>query len=184
MTMRPHFLLLPAASLIISVPAHATVYLTVEQAQALMFPGATFTADFRTLTDDQVRAIERASDVNVRERAIKAWRVSTGGWFISDEVVGKHDFIPFALALNPDGSVKSVEILEYRETYGGEVRNLEWRQQFVGKRNGANLKLNVDIQNISGATLSSRHITDGVKRLLATYALVLAPAGSGGGPKP
>ena len=28
----------------------------------------------------------------------------------------------------------------------------------------ASLELNVDIQNISGSTLSSRHVTEGVKR--------------------
>ncbi|HTY66291.1 MAG TPA: FMN-binding protein, partial [Alphaproteobacteria bacterium] len=128
-------------------------------------------------TDAQVDAIEKASDVNVRHRTLQVWRVSTGGWFIADEVVGKHDFIPFALALSADGSVRSIEILEYRETYGGDVRAETWRAQFAGLRNGAKLKLNDDIKNISGATLSSRHITDGVKRLLATYAIVLAPAG-------
>jgi len=175
--MTSRFILLPLAAVTISVPAHATVYLTVEQAQALMFPGAVLTADFRTLTDAQVDAIEKASDVNVRHRTLQVWRVSTGGWFIADEVVGKHDFIPFALALSADGSVRSIEILEYRETYGGDVRAETWRAQFAGLRNGAKLKLNDDIKNISGATLSSRHITDGVKRLLATYAIVLAPAG-------
>ena len=50
-----------------------------------------------------------------------------------------------------------------------------WRAQFVGKRADAPLKLGADIKNISGATLSSKHITDGVKRLLVTHALVLAP---------
>jgi Na+-transporting NADH:ubiquinone oxidoreductase subunit NqrC len=88
--------------------------------------------------------------------------------------VGKHEYIPFALGLDDAGTVMAVEILEYRESYGGEIRNAAWREQFRGKRHGANLKLNADIQNISGATLSSRHITDGVKRLLATYALVCA----------
>ncbi len=174
--MRHSFYLIPAAALVVSVPAQATVYLTVEQAQALMFPGASFTADFRRLTDDQAKAIENASDVNVRNKEVRLWRVSTGGWFIVDEVVGKHDFIPFALALNEDGSVKDVEILEYRESYGDQVRDPAWRKQFEGKRNGAKLKLTADIQNISGATLSCRHVTDGVKRLLATYA-VLIPAG-------
>ena len=175
---RTGLILLPLATVTISMPAQATVYLTVEQAQALMFPGAIFTADVRTLTDDQVKAIEHASDVDVRHRTLHVWRVSAGGWFIADEVVGKHDFIPFALALNADGSVKSVEILEYRETYGGQVRDAAWRAQFAGKRAGDKLKLNDDIRNISGATLSSRHITDGVKRLLATYAVVLAPSGN------
>src|SRR5258708_2007135 len=124
------FLLLPAAALLISVPAHATIYLSIEQAQALMFPGATFTADFRTLTDDQMHAIANASDVNVRNREVRLWRASTGGWFIADEVVGKHDFIPFAVALDSDGSVKGIEILEYRESYGDQVRDAAWRKQF------------------------------------------------------
>jgi Na+-transporting NADH:ubiquinone oxidoreductase subunit NqrC len=60
----------------------------------------------------------------------------------------------------------------YRESYGEQVRNPAWRAQFTGKRHGATLALTKDIKNISGATLSSSHITDGVKRLLATYALV------------
>ena len=82
--------------------------------------------------------------------------------------------IPYALALNSDGSVRGIEILEYRESYGGQVREPLWRAQFIGKRHGAEFALYEDIQNISGATLSSRHITDGVKRLLATYDIVVA----------
>ncbi len=172
--MRAEFFLIPVAAATICVPAHATVYLTVEQAQVLMFPNARFTPDFRTLSDAQAAAIERDSGVNVRNRALQAWRASTGGWFIADDVVGKHDFIPFALGLDQSGRVVGVEILEYRESYGYEVRDPGWRGQFIGKARGAKLTLTEDIQNISGATLSCRHITDGVKRLLATYAIVLA----------
>ncbi|WP_445147015.1 FMN-binding protein [Dyella sp. Tek66A03] len=172
--MKSRFLLIPAYALVISAPVQATVYLSVEQAQAVMFPGATLTPDFVTLTPEQMKAIEKATDVNVLSPSLKAWRVSTGGWFIADQVVGKHEFIPFALAIDAQGAVKSVEILEYRETYGDQVRNESWRAQFTGKTKDAPLKLGGDIKNISGATLSSRHITDGVKRLLATYALVLA----------
>ncbi len=172
--MKAQFLLVPLSALVIASPLRAAVFLGIEQAQALMFPGASFTPDFRTLTDGQVAAIEKASGANVRNRQLKVWRVSGGGWFIADEVVGKHDFIPIALALDPDGAVKSIEILEYRESYGGEVRNPKWLAQFAGKKNGAVLQLTHDVQNISGATLSSKHITDGIRRLLATYALVLA----------
>ena len=63
--MRSRFLLIPAYALVISAPAQATVYLSVEQAQGLMFPGASFTPDFLTLTPEQMKAIEKASDVNV-----------------------------------------------------------------------------------------------------------------------
>ena len=172
--MRYRFLLVPAAAVVWVAPAHATTYLTIEQAQTLMFPGASLTQDFRTLTPEQVKAIEKATRVNVRNTSLRAWRASTGGWFLVDEVVGKHEFIGFALALDADGSVKDVEILDYREAYGDQIRQQAWRAQFLGKRHGARLKLTDDIQNISGATLSCLHMTDGIKRLLATYALVLA----------
>ncbi len=148
--------------------------MTLEKAQAQMFPGATLSPDFRTLTDAQSDQIEKLSGENVRNKEIKIWKVSTGGWFIADEVVGKHEFIPTALGLNADGTVKDIEILEYREAYGSQIRDPAWRAQFTGKRNGDTLTLTQDIKNISGATLSSRHITGGVKRLLATYATIIA----------
>jgi Na+-translocating ferredoxin:NAD+ oxidoreductase RnfG subunit len=172
--MRGQFLLIPLASVAIVAPAHATVYLTVEQAQQLLFPGAEFAADNRTITPEQEREIERASGVSVHNRTLNLWRVSTGGWFIVDQVIGRHDNIPYAIGLDADGAVRGIEILEYRESYGGQIREPLWRAQFIGKRNGAPLALTRDIQNISGATLSCRHIADGVKRLLATHAFVIA----------
>ena len=84
----------------------------------------------------------------------QVWRVSGGGWFIVDEVVGKHEFITYAVGLNADGSVKQIEVMVYRETYGYEIRNEKWRAQFVGKTGQSGLKLDDDIKNISGATLS------------------------------
>ena len=174
--MRSRLLLLPLASVLAHpAAAHATVYLSTEQAQALMFPGASLTPDFRTLTDAQAAAIHKDSGVDFLGRDLKAWRASTGGWFILDRVVGKHEFITFALALDVSGAVKDIEILDYRESYGDQVRGAGWRAQFTGKRRGAVLKLGQDIKNISGATLSSKHVTDGVKRLLSAYAIVLAP---------
>jgi len=158
-------------------PAYATVYLSVEQAQTLLFPGATFQPDTRTLTNEQAKAIEHVSGVDVRSKQLKVWRVSTGGWLIVDEVVGKHEYIPFAVALDDKGAVKGVEILEYREAYGGQIREPEWRKQFVGKEPGTKLQLDKNIRNVSGATLSCKHVTDGVQRLLATYELVLKQPG-------
>lgn len=164
---------LPAAIVGQNVAGYGAVYLSVEQAQQAIFPGASFTAAPRTLTPDQRKAIEKASGVPARRPEIKAWRTSSGGWFIVDDVLGKHEFITYAVGITADGAVKGIEIMEYRETYGHEVRDPKWRVQFLGKTKAAPLKLDQDIRNISGATLSSRHITDGVKRLLALHDLVL-----------
>src|SRR5262249_28254387 len=86
--MKARFLLLPVAAITVASPVHATVYLSVEQAQEVLFPSASFTPDARTLTGAQASAIEKASGVSVRNRKLNLWRVSTGGWFIADEVVG------------------------------------------------------------------------------------------------
>lgn len=180
-----HRIIVPPAIVISAgaIPCYATSYLTVEQAQKLCFPEATqFLCDDVTLTPSQLKAIEKDSGVHVRLNTQKVWRAVLAdghqgdtflGWFIQDEVLGKHEFIQWVLALDAKGSVQQIEILDYRETYGYEIRNEKWRAQFRGKQHGAKLKLDDDIKNISGATLSCRHVTDGVKRLLSLYDIVL-----------
>jgi Na+-translocating ferredoxin:NAD+ oxidoreductase RnfG subunit len=158
---------------IVAAPAHAKVYLSAEQAQAILFPGASFTRVPLTLNPGQVSAIEKASQANVLNKQPQVWKVSTGGWVIVDEVVGKHEFIPIAVGIDASGAVKGIEILEYREAYGDQVRDPKWRAQFTGHRPGQPLQLGHEVKNISGATLSSKHITDGVRRLLATYAIAV-----------
>ena len=173
--MRPEFtfIALPVSALIAPPSAFAVQYLTVDQAQRVIFPGKSFTATPVKLTSVQRKAIEQASGVRVLHDDQQVWRVSGVGWFIVDEVVGKHEFITYAAGLTADGSVKKIEIMDYRETYGGQIRDQKWRVQFVGKTSKSTLKLDSDIKNISGATLSCRHITDGVKRLLAFYEIAL-----------
>jgi hypothetical protein len=149
--MRARWPALLAAPLVIAVPAaHSTTYLTVEQAQQTLFPGASFKA-------------------LVLKRRERVWRASPGGWFIADQVLGKHELITYAVALDDQGRVRGVEILEYRESHGGEIRDAAWRVQFLGKTAADPLQLDRDIRNISGATLSCRHVTDGVKHVLALY---------------
>lgn len=176
------FTVIPTAAvgLVAPGPVSATVYLTIQSAQQAMFPGSTFVPHLLSFTPEQRKAIAKASGVGSFEKVQRVWDVRAGsgraGWFIVDRVLGKHEMITYAVALTPDGAVKRVEILEYRETYGGEIRNPAWRQQFVGKRFGSAVQLDKDIKNISGATLSSRHVTDGIRRLLVTYQLLLRNA--------
>ena len=172
--MRPTIQWLAVPALVCSaVSVPAVTYLTVEQAQAAIFPGQKLTSADVDLTPEQRKAIAKACDVRVRNPQLKVWKVEGGGWFILDEVIGKHEFITYAVGLTGDGAVKQIEVMDYRETYGYQIRDEKWRGQFAGKKHGAKFKLDADIKNISGATLSCRHITDGVKRLLATHDLVL-----------
>jgi Na+-translocating ferredoxin:NAD+ oxidoreductase RnfG subunit len=165
-------LALPAA-LIGSTSGYAVTYLTVDQAKAALFPGISLEELSVTLTRDQCQAIAKAAGARVRQPEFKAWRAPNHAWFLIDQVIGKHEFITYAVAISSDGRLLGLEILDYRETYGGEVRNEKWRAQFTGQTARSPLKLDSDIRNITGATLSCRNVTDGVKRLLVTHELSL-----------
>ncbi|AAZ96662.1 putative signal peptide protein [Thiobacillus denitrificans ATCC 25259] len=180
MSIRPDWLIVPAvcAPLLAAAPAFAVQYMTAEAAQKLMFPEASaFTAQPVKLDEAQKRAVEKVARVRMRYPEQPVWQaVADGkpvGWFVLDEVYGKHEFITYAVALDLSGAVRGVEILDYRETHGREVRNPKWRAQFTGKKHGAPLRLDDDIQNISGATLSCKHISEGVRRVLAIHEVAL-----------
>ena len=155
------------------IASHASVYLSVEQAQKLMFPHATMQKVNVNLTPDQIKSLKKSSGIFYAFKANQVYKTSDGGWFIVDQVLGKHEMITYAVGLTSNGMVKQIEILEYNESYGGQVRDASWRQQFVGKTVQSPLALNKDIRNISGATLSSKHITDGVKRILQFHNMSL-----------
>ncbi len=60
-----------------------------------------------------------------------------------------------------------MDVLVYREPYGGEVAYEAWRRQFRGKSAADSLRVGREIRVISGATISVNAITLGVKRALA-----------------
>jgi len=155
------------------VTTFAETYLTKDQAQQVLWQKNDMTKIDVILTKEQMKSIAKASDVRVRDAKMKIWKVENGGWFILDEVIGKHENIDIAVALTKDGKVKGVEVLQYRETYGYEIREPKWLAQFLGKTHHEILRLDKQIKNISGATLSCRHVTDGVNRLLHTWEQVL-----------
>lgn len=159
--------------------AHAAQFLTIEQAQRGFFPAAdSFQEKKLELSAAQIVRIESRSHTRMRLKRYRVWEaIERGqriGVVIVDEVYGKHEFITYAMAIDPNGKVAGVEILEYRESYGGEVRNGSWRAQFVGKSAADRLELDKDIRNLSGATLSCQHVTEGIRRNLALYHVALA----------
>ncbi len=171
------FWLVPAALVAGPIAGAETIwaasYLSIEEAQRALLPGEKLTPHPVALTRAQVASIEKRAGVRVRSRELRLWKGSGGSHFIVDQVLGKHEFITYALALGPQGEVRGIEVLDYRETYGDEIGREAWRKQFDGKRVGDPVKLGGDVKNISGATLSCRHVTDGVRRLLATYETAL-----------
>ena len=178
---RPHAIwLLPGA--LAALPAYhaayAVQYMSIAEAQKSAFADA---SAFEPVALD--RAAFDAALAAVPDSALGAgWAPqvfaakkdgATAGWLLVDQVIGKAEAITYALALDAHGAVTRLEVLEYRETHGGEIRLPAWRKQFVGKTAADPVRLDADIHNISGATLSCRHVTDGVRRLLSLHAHAL-----------
>ena len=170
--------LVPAAIYAAAPQCFAAKYMSVEQARALIFPMADeYVAKPVQLTPEQMQDIDKLSGVPGRAARQQVWQaLSKGkmiGWFFIDQVIGKHELITYALGINADGSVRQFQIIEYLEAYGSQVRYLNWRDQFVGKTVESTLRVDSDIANISGATLSAHHVTDGIRRLLFLHQSVL-----------
>lgn len=159
-----------SAAALAPASAFAVDYMTAEQAAKLMFPDAD-RFESRDITLDAAQMQTLAAQ-GVQARSAKwtarvAHRGSTVlGVVVTDDVIGKFELIGYAVGIGSDGVVKQVEILSYRESHGHEIRLPAWRRQFTGKTAASPIQVGDDIANISGATLSCKHVTDGVKRIV------------------
>lgn len=99
------------------------------------------------------------------------FRVARGdslvGFAVVRAVKGKDQPITFLVATDPADRLRDIDILVYREPYGGEVAYDAWRRQFRGKSSDDQLEVGRDIRGISGATISVHAVTLGVRRALS-----------------
>jgi Na+-translocating ferredoxin:NAD+ oxidoreductase RnfG subunit len=162
--------------------ASAAVYASAEEAQRELFPDASaFEAVALNLSAAQLQEIARTAGPQAGHGTLQVWTARQGatvlGHVFVDEVIGREDFITYAVGIRADGELLPVRVLEYRESHGGEIRNPRWLAQFAGRSTVQQLRFGTDIKNIAGATLSSEHVTAGVRRILAIRQTALSAAG-------
>jgi Na+-translocating ferredoxin:NAD+ oxidoreductase RnfG subunit len=162
----------------------AADYLDLDAAQKAVFPDAdSFLQVVVNPSAAQLQVLLTQAGEQPRHGNIRIWKAmrdgSVLGHFFTDEVVGRQDLITYAIGIDTTGSLRDLEIMSYRESHGGEVRNPSWRAQFNQRDNLEQLRFRTDIKNISGATLSSEHVTQGVRWLLALWQATLKPGLAG-----
>ncbi len=179
---RTDFAAAGAALLAVAIPASvsAATYATAEDVAKRAFPAATaFKEVLVTPSPADASALSAPGGVP-RPGPVRTIEARQGdallGRVVVDAVVGKFELIDYAVALDANARVLAIEILTYREGHGGEVRLAGWRNQFVGKTAADPLRVGSDIANISGATLSCTHLTDGVHRVVAWAAKLTTAA--------
>ncbi|MBA3964490.1 MAG: FMN-binding protein [Nitrospirales bacterium] len=159
------------------------VYLTPEEATKLMFPDSDHIRnEVITLSPEQKKLIEERIGWNFPETTFDFFIAKTkgkiDGWALIQNTIGKHKPMTYMVGVDPQGEVLNVEVLVYRESRGSEVRKKRFNYQYQGKTPYHPIRINRDIINISGATMSVRSMSAGVKRsLVLVEELYLKPSG-------
>jgi hypothetical protein len=173
-----------AAAALAAAPLQVVVasdFLSLEAAQRALYPAAErFTEVTLSLTPEQRAQVAGLAGPQPPHRSLRAFRAMQAqtllGYVFVDEVIGKEDFITYAAAIDAGGHLGTLEVMSYRESHGGEIRNAAWRRQFAGRDRLDEIKVTTDIKNIAGATLSCEHVTQGVRWLMALWQVALRPA--------
>ncbi len=152
-------------------------FTTEKEALARMIPEAGhFEIESVHLNDDQLSIAQQMAGKGFRKRTYDFWVGRKGekvaGYALKLNVVGKKQPITFLIGIAPEGTVKGVEVLIYRESKGSEVRYQRFMKQFHQKTAEDPLRLGRDIRPISGATLSSRAAAYAVRKSLGLFEVV------------
>ena len=164
---------------------YAEVFLTEEDALKLMFPQSErIRKEVLKLSSEKKLQIEERIGWKFPEESFEVYVGETGtqinGYALVQNTIGKHKPMTYMVGVDNIGRVLNVELLVFREARGSEVRTKRFNVQYEGKTASDPVRLNKDIINISGATMSVRSMTAGIKRVLVLVdEFYLKPAGLG-----
>src|SRR5215831_1111549 len=154
-----------------SVPASAEVYLTESQALGVILGDKAVVRREQKALDPVLRKeLEQEGNLQFPESTFTFFIATQDGrpakYAIVLNEIGKTEPITFMVGMSREGTVTEVVIMEFRENRGWEVREKRFLNQFRGKTARSAIRVNEDIVNYTGATLSSKAIARGVKRAL------------------
>jgi len=152
-------------------PEHVKTYYTLDQALNEVFEGADRIWSERWIpSDDQQAAMETRLGRRLPAEEVVFHRAERDSrdLGVALELAEKGRFRPitFLVHVGPDQKVAKVLLMVYRESRGDGVKRQRFLKQFRGKSADNRLRLNRDVVAVSGATMSSRGLTAGVKRAL------------------
>jgi len=163
----------PAGILTFGHTCKAQVFLTEDQALRSLFGNCRIERREKALTDEDRQALSKATGLRFPESSftflVAERNGATIGYSLVMNEIGKSEPITFMVAMSPEHRVVDVLVMVFRESRGAEIREKRFLRQFQGKKSADPITINSDIVNYSGATLSSKAITRGVKRALGLF---------------
>lgn len=164
---------------------HAEVFMSEEEAVKIMLSESKrIRKELIRLTGEKKELIEERIGWKFPEQAFEVYIGETGdkidGYAMLHNTIGKHKHMTYMVGVDSTGACSDVELLVFREARGSEVGRKRFNVQYEGKTVLDPIRINKDIINISGATMSVRSISAGVKRVLVLIdEFYLKPAGIG-----
>lgn len=164
---------------------HAEVFMNEEEAVRLMLPKSQrIRRELIRLTQEKKALIEDRIGWRFPEESFEVYIGETGdkvdGYAMLHNTIGKHRHMTYMVGVDGKGRCTNVELLVFREAKGSEVGKKRFNSQYEGKTVSDPIRINKDIINISGATMSVRSISAGVKRVLVLVdEFYLKPKGLG-----
>ena len=164
---------------------HAEVFMSEEDAVKTMLPKSQrVRKEVIRLTQEKKELIEQRIGWKFPEDTFELYIGDTDdkidGYAMVHNTIGKHKHMTYMVGVDAKGACSDVELLVFREAKGSEVGRKRFNAQYEGKTVSDPIRINKDIINISGATMSVRSISAGVKRVLVLIdEFYLKPAGLG-----
>ena len=163
----------------------AEVFMSEDEGVKTMFPKSErVRKDLIKLNAEKKTQIEDRIGWKFPEEEFEVYIGETGtrvdGYAMVQNTIGKHKPMTYMVGVDGQGSVSDIELLVFRESRGSEIRQKRFNAQYEGKTVLDPVRINKDIINISGATMSVRSMSAGIKRVLVLVdEFYLKPAGRG-----
>ncbi len=151
---------------------------TVEEAVSLAFPGADVERESLFLTEVQLAEVATASGEQGQGAVVTRYTARRHGEVVGWAYLDTHRVrtLPESLmvAVEPDGTVRRVEVVAFREPPEYLPRE-RWYAQFEGRALDGELDLKRAIRPVTGATLTAVATTAAVRRVLAVHRVATSP---------
>lgn len=160
-------------------------FMTEEEALKTVLPKSQLVRkELIRLTPEKKELIEQRIGWKFPEDSFELYIGQTGdkidGYAMIHHTIGKYKPMTYMVGVDAKGTCTDVELLVFRDAKGSEVRTKRFNSQYDGKTVMDPIRINKDIINISGATMSVRSMSAGVKRVLVLVdEFYLKPAGLG-----
>lgn len=156
---------------------YADVFLTEKEALELVFPEIKeIKVVEHFLTQHQKKMLKKKWKVKFHPEYDKNFKFYVGvsnpsivGYAYIDTVKGKWGPITYIIRISTTGKVQNLAVINLAEKRGKPVREKSFLKQFIGKFFPGRLQIGRDIDAVTGATISSRAITNGVRKVLVLF---------------